>query len=235
MSSDLECSAPGPAMVKAVAEMIRNLEEIALDPSIIGKCPDLPGVVLDKVLAARLDRNGPEYAQVTRDYETLRADYLKALALHPVGRALAALAVGSAGVEMMERGRPPAIVAEVRSQLPGECAVDENRSIAIISSQKVSDLRKKPFPSITPQILLWSILHAVDWTNLRIHITSGTAYSSILKSTTRPLNRMPFTLCDPFSHSIRQLRRDFIAPKSFEASSLNSVHPHYLRSGKNGS
>jgi hypothetical protein len=119
MSSDSECSAPGPAMVKAVAEMIRNLEEMALDPSIIGKCPDLPGVVLDKVLATRLERDGPEYAQVTRDYETLRADYLKALVLHPVGRALAALAVGSAGVEMMEHGRPPAIVAEARSPATG--------------------------------------------------------------------------------------------------------------------
>jgi hypothetical protein len=102
-------------MVKAVAEMIKNLEEIALDPSIIGKCPDLPGVVLDKVLATRLDRDGPEYAQVTHDYQTLRADYLKALVMHPVGRALAALAVGSSGVEMMERGRPPAIVTEIRS------------------------------------------------------------------------------------------------------------------------
>ena len=102
-------------MVKAVAEMIKNLEEIALDPSIIGKCPDLPGVVLDKVLATRLDRDGPEYAKVTHDYQTLRADYLKALVTHPVGRALAALAVGSSGVEMMERGRPPAIVTEIRS------------------------------------------------------------------------------------------------------------------------
>jgi hypothetical protein len=119
MNSDLESSAPGPAMVKAVAEMMKNLEEIALDPSIIGKCPDLPGVVLDKVLATRLDRDGSEYAKVTRDYQSLRADYLKALALHPVGRALAALAVGSSGVEMMERGRPPAVVAEVRSSGAG--------------------------------------------------------------------------------------------------------------------
>ncbi|HYY30840.1 MAG TPA: hypothetical protein VE860_23080 [Chthoniobacterales bacterium] len=106
-------------MMKAVAEMIKNLEEIALDPSIISKCPDLPGVVLDKVLATRLDRDGPEYAKVARDYQTLRADYLKALVMHPVGRALAALAVGSSGVEMMERGRPPAIVTEIRPPSAG--------------------------------------------------------------------------------------------------------------------
>ena len=106
---------PGPDMVNAVAEMLRNLEQIAIDPSIIGQCPELPGVVLDKVFATCLDRDGPEYAKVNRDYQALRAHYFKALAAHPVGRALAALAVGSAGVELMELGRPPAIVAEIRS------------------------------------------------------------------------------------------------------------------------
>ena len=38
-----------------------------------------------------LDREGPEYAKVNRDYQALRAHYFKALAAHPVGRALAAL------------------------------------------------------------------------------------------------------------------------------------------------
>jgi hypothetical protein len=103
-------------MVSAVAEMLRNLEQISTDPSIIGQCPELPGIVLDKVLATCLDRDGPEYARVNRDYQALRAHYFKALAAHPVGRALAALAVGSAGVELMELGRPPAFVAEIRSQ-----------------------------------------------------------------------------------------------------------------------
>src|SRR6266576_1212829 len=93
---------PGPAMVNAIAEMLRNLEQIAPDPSIIGQCPDLPGVVLDKVFATCLDREGLEYAKVNRDYQALRAHYFKALAAHPVGRALAALAVGSTGVELME-------------------------------------------------------------------------------------------------------------------------------------
>jgi hypothetical protein len=107
-------------MVKAVDEMIRNLEQISADPSIIGMCPELPGVVLDKILSTCVDRDGPEYAKVAHDYESLRADYLKALVMHPVGRALAALAVGSSGVELMERGRPPAIVAEVRSTRAGQ-------------------------------------------------------------------------------------------------------------------
>ena len=116
MSDDSQSSPPGPEMVKAVVEMLRNLEEISNDPSIVGQCPELPGVVLDKVSATCLDREGPEYAKVNRDYQTLRAHYFKALAAHPVGRALAALAVGSTGVELMELGRPPASVAEVRSK-----------------------------------------------------------------------------------------------------------------------
>jgi hypothetical protein len=115
MSRDTQSSTPGPDMVNAVAEMLRNLEQISTDPSIIGQCPELPGIVLDKVYATCLDREGPEYAQVNRDYQTLRAHYFKALAAHPVGRALAALAVGSSGVELMELGRPPASVAEIRS------------------------------------------------------------------------------------------------------------------------
>jgi hypothetical protein len=109
-------SAPGPEMVNAVAEMLRKLEQFAEDPSIIGQCPELPGVVLDKVCASCLDREGTEYAKINRDYQSLRAHYFKALASHPVGRALAALAVGSSGVELMEAGRPPAFVADIRAQ-----------------------------------------------------------------------------------------------------------------------
>ena len=115
MNRESQSSAPGPEMVNAVAEMLRNLEQISGDPSIIGQCPELPGIVLDKVFASCLDREGPEYAKVNRDYQALRAHYFKALAAHPVGRALAALAVGSTGVELMELGRPPASVAAVRS------------------------------------------------------------------------------------------------------------------------
>jgi len=114
MNRESQSSAPGPEMVNAVAEMLRNLEQISSDPSIIGQCPELPGVVLDKVFASCLDREGSEYAKVNRDYQALRAHYFKALAAHPVGRALAALAVGSTGVELMELGRPPASVTAVR-------------------------------------------------------------------------------------------------------------------------
>src|ERR1700736_725111 len=116
MSRSAEASAPGPEMVNAVAEMLRNLEQISVDPAVIGQCPELPGVVLDKVFASCLDLEGPEYAKVPRDYSALRAHYFKALAADPVGRALAALAVGSTGVELMELGRPPAFVSEARSK-----------------------------------------------------------------------------------------------------------------------
>jgi hypothetical protein len=123
MNSDLEPSPPDPSMVKAIDEMIRNLEQISGDPSIIGKCPELPGIVLEKIVSTCVDRDSPEYLKVAHDYESLRADYLKALVMHPVGRALAALAVGSSGVELMERGRPPAVVADVRSMGTGQTRV----------------------------------------------------------------------------------------------------------------
>ena len=73
MTRSLQSSAPGPEMLNAVAEMLRNLEEISSDPSIIGQCPELPGIVLDKVYATCLEREGPEYAQVNRDYRSSTA------------------------------------------------------------------------------------------------------------------------------------------------------------------
>jgi hypothetical protein len=105
--------APRPEMVNAVSEMLRKLEEISADPSIIGSCPELPGIVLDKVQGTCLDREGAEYAKVNSDFEGLRAEYLQALVAHPVGRGLALLAVGPEGVAMMEAGRPPSTVNQV--------------------------------------------------------------------------------------------------------------------------
>ena len=82
---------PRPEMVDAVSEMLRKLEEISADPSIIGSCPELPGIVLDKIQGTCLDREGAEYAKVTTDFNGLRAEYLQALVAHPVGRGLALL------------------------------------------------------------------------------------------------------------------------------------------------
>jgi hypothetical protein len=115
MSRPIQASAPRPEMVNAIAEMLRNLEQICPDPSIVGRCPELPGIVLDKVWATCLDREGTEYAKVNRDFDAMRAEYFKALVAHPVGRSLALLAVGGDGVEMLELGRPPAFVTETRS------------------------------------------------------------------------------------------------------------------------
>jgi hypothetical protein len=98
---------PHPEMVKAVDEMFKSLEQIATDPSTVGCCPQLPGIVLDKIEASSLDRDSDAYKKVTQEYEALRADYLKALVAHPLGRAFALLAVGAEGVEMMEQGRLP--------------------------------------------------------------------------------------------------------------------------------
>ncbi|HZC58953.1 MAG TPA: hypothetical protein VE154_03095 [Chthoniobacterales bacterium] len=71
MNSDLEPSPPCPSMVKAIDEMIRNLEQISSDPSIIGKCPELPGIVLEKIVSTCVDRDSPAYAKVAHDYESL--------------------------------------------------------------------------------------------------------------------------------------------------------------------
>ncbi len=43
----------------------------------------------------------------------MRGEYLKALAMHPVGRSLSLLAVGPDGVQLMESGRSPSSVIKV--------------------------------------------------------------------------------------------------------------------------
>jgi len=127
MAKRAKTSVPGPKMINAVSEMLRKLEDISADPSIVGSCPELPGIVLDKVEATVLDRNGPEYARVTREYERLRTEYFQALVAHPVGRGLALVAVGPEGVEMMECGRPPSSIAEVRI-VPGKATRGRHES-----------------------------------------------------------------------------------------------------------
>jgi hypothetical protein len=103
-------SPPSAEMLKAVDEMFKNLEGLAPDPSIIGSNRQLPGIVLDRIKGVALDRDAENYKQVTREYERLRTDYLKALVAHPLGRVLALLAVGPDGVAQMEFGRSPSSV-----------------------------------------------------------------------------------------------------------------------------
>jgi hypothetical protein len=105
-------SEPRAEMIGAVNEMFAKLEQIPVDSALAGSCPELPGVVLERVMASALDRAGDEYKQAGADYEKMRADYLKALTAHPVGRALALLAVGSSGLQMMEQGYVPASIYE---------------------------------------------------------------------------------------------------------------------------
>ncbi|MBV9673272.1 MAG: hypothetical protein JO076_10685 [Verrucomicrobia bacterium] len=107
---------PNPAMVQAVNEMFQHLENLCTDPSLIGSCPEMPGILLEKVLLTPLDRESAEYKAITREYNALREDYLKALVAHPVGRSLALLSVGPDGVQMMEQGRAPSPITDVRAQ-----------------------------------------------------------------------------------------------------------------------
>src|ERR1700704_6567719 len=96
-------SPPRPEMVSAVNEMLAKLEQISPDPSLVGRCPELPGIVLDRVMSSPLDRAGSEYKQVGNDYEKLRSESLKPLPPHPRGRAPALRAVVPAGVKAMKR------------------------------------------------------------------------------------------------------------------------------------
>jgi hypothetical protein len=94
--------------------MLKELEQLAPDPQIVGACRELPGIVLDRVVVEPMQRDTEDYQAVAREYDRRRTDYLKALVAHPIGRALALLAVGPYGVERMERGYAPdvAIAAE---------------------------------------------------------------------------------------------------------------------------
>ncbi len=101
---------PSTEMRAAVDEAMKELERLVSDPASISACPELPGIVLDRIVGRTLDRNSEEYEQTTKAYGKMRSEYLKALAMHPVGRSLALLAVGAEGVKHMESGRSPSSV-----------------------------------------------------------------------------------------------------------------------------
>ena len=103
-------------MCAAVDEAIKELEKLISDPSLIGACRELPGIVLDRIVGRTLDRSSEEYEQTTKAYGKMRGEYLKALAMHPVGRSLSLLAVGSDGVRLMESGRSPSSVISATQQ-----------------------------------------------------------------------------------------------------------------------
>jgi hypothetical protein len=101
---------PSAEMRAAVDEALKELEKLVSDPASISACPELPGIVLDRIVGRTLDRNSEEYEQTTKAYGKMRGEYLKALATHSVGRSLALLAVGAEGVQRMESGRSPSTV-----------------------------------------------------------------------------------------------------------------------------
>src|ERR1700739_2935744 len=98
---------PRQEMIDAVAEAIREFEKFAADPELVGACPELPGVVLDRVMGRAIDRKGEEYLVTIKDYDNIRNEYFQALVNHPIGRTLALLAVGAEGLKIMEAGRSP--------------------------------------------------------------------------------------------------------------------------------
>src|SRR5260370_37182469 len=102
---------PTTEEIRALFEKpIKELKKLFSDPASIGACPELPGIVLDRIAGQPLDRTSEEYDQTTKAYVKMRGDYLKALALRPVGRSLSLLAVGPDGVRLMESGHSPSSV-----------------------------------------------------------------------------------------------------------------------------
>jgi hypothetical protein len=112
-------------MIDAVAEAIADFEKLAPDPEIVGTCPELPGIVLDRVMGRALDRKGEEYKATINDYDKIRNEYFQALVSHPIGRTLALLAVGTDGVKLMEAGRSPSTLVDTAA--PPERAVRGRR------------------------------------------------------------------------------------------------------------
>jgi hypothetical protein len=127
MSASKKLPPPPPRqeMIDAVAEAIRDFEKLAPDPEIVGGCPELPGIVLDRVLGRPLDRQGEEYQTTIKDYGKIREEYFQALVSHPIGRTLALLAVGPDGVKLMEAGRSPSTLTDTTA--PPERAIRGRR------------------------------------------------------------------------------------------------------------
>lgn len=116
---------PRQEMIDAVAEAMRDFEKLAPDPNIVGACPALPGIVLDRVLGRTLDRAGEEYQSTIKEYDQIREEYFQALVSHPIGRTLALLAIGPDGVKLMEAGRSPSTLTDTTT--PPERAIRGRR------------------------------------------------------------------------------------------------------------
>jgi hypothetical protein len=116
---------PRQEMIDAIAEAMRDFEKLAPDPKLVGACPELPGIVLDRVLGRPLDRTGEEYKSTIKEYDKIREEYFQALVSHPIGRTLALLAVGPDGVKLMEAGRSPSTLTDTTA--PPERAVRGRR------------------------------------------------------------------------------------------------------------
>jgi hypothetical protein len=112
---------PRQEMIDAVAEAMREYEKLASDPKLVSACPELPGIVLDRIMGRALDRKDEEYQSTVKEYENIRKEYFQALVNHPVGRILALLAVGADGVKLMDAGRSPSTL--VNTSAPSERAV----------------------------------------------------------------------------------------------------------------
>ncbi len=89
-----------------IEDKLHHLENIPVD-AIAKSNPDFPGMFLQETHAQLLDRGSEAYTAVVADYDQFRPEFLMGLANNPTTRSLALLAVGTEGVELMEKGKVP--------------------------------------------------------------------------------------------------------------------------------
>jgi hypothetical protein len=62
----------------------RISSSLAPNPGVVGTRSELPGIVLDQVLGKVQSHDDDEYKEITRNYQSTRSEYLRALVARPV-------------------------------------------------------------------------------------------------------------------------------------------------------
>lgn len=99
---------PSPHIKKLVDQMLRERLDLANKGAIEASDPQMAGYVLQEMMVEPLvrDKDGL-YGDITKEFNSVRPQYVAALAQHPIGQKLALLAVGPEGTAQMMFGRMP--------------------------------------------------------------------------------------------------------------------------------
>ncbi|MFZ5806471.1 MAG: hypothetical protein ACOY3I_04640 [Verrucomicrobiota bacterium] len=141
----------------ATPEMIRQMR----------KTPEVSGIVLQKVKAVLLDRQGEEYHHVHIQYKALREYICRGMAHNVNTRALAYLAVGEEGVEKLKNGKMPseysghhiipkitkAIIGDEHKEVSLKEFINDIYNIVIIASH---DKKSRNAHLFLESVLIWA-------------------------------------------------------------------------------